>query len=52
MKRLNDWLRDRSPQPEVTGSFNLRKKEAETPSIIASSAWAATGGRHSTGRSR
>ncbi len=34
MKRLNDWLRGRPPQPEATGSFKLRKKKEETPSII------------------
>ena len=34
MKRLNDWLRGRPPQPEATGSFSLRKKKEETPSII------------------
>ena len=34
MKRLNDWLRVRPPQPEATGSFKLRKKKDETPSII------------------
>ncbi len=33
MKRLNDWLRGRPPQPEATGTFKLRKKK-ETPSII------------------
>ena len=31
---LDDWLRGRSPQPEATGSFALRKKKEETPSII------------------
>ena len=34
MKRLNDWLRGRPPQPEATGFFKLRKKKEETPSII------------------
>ena len=34
MERLNDWLRGRPPQPEATGSFALRKKKEETPSII------------------
>lgn len=34
MKRLNDWLRGRPPQPEATGFFSLRKKKEETPSII------------------
>ena len=34
MKRLNDWLRCRPPQPEATGFFKLRKKKEETPSII------------------
>lgn len=32
MKRLNDWLRGRPP--EATGSFKLRKKKEETPTII------------------
>ncbi len=32
MKRLNDWLRNRPPQPEAIG-FKVRKKE-ETPSIL------------------
>ena len=34
MKRLNDWLRGRPPQAEVTGLFKLGKKKEETPSII------------------
>ncbi len=36
MKRLIEWLwlKGRSPQPEATGLFSLRKKEEETPSII------------------
>ena len=34
MKRLNDWLQGRPPQPEATGFFKLRKKKEETPSII------------------
>jgi len=34
MKRLNDWLRGRPPQPEATGFFKLRKKKEETPSVI------------------
>jgi len=34
MKRLNDWLRGRPPQPKATGSFKFRKKKEETPSII------------------
>lgn len=34
MKRLNDWLRGRPPQPEAAGSIKLRKKKEETPSII------------------
>ncbi len=34
MKRLNDWLRGRPPQPEATGFFKLRKKKEEMPSII------------------
>lgn len=33
MKRLNEWLRGRPPQPEAMGLFKLRKKK-ETPSII------------------
>ena len=32
MKRLNDWLRGRPPQP--TGLFKLLKKKEETPSIV------------------
>lgn len=32
MKRLNEWLRGRPPEP--TGLFKLRKKKEETPSII------------------
>lgn len=34
MKRLNDWLRGRPPQPETTGFFKLRSKRDETPSIV------------------
>ena len=34
MKRLNEWLRGRPPQPKTTGFFKLRKKKEETPSII------------------
>ena len=31
---LSDCLRGWPPQPEATGSFTLRKKKEETPSII------------------
>jgi len=34
MKRLNDWLRGRPPQPEATSFFKFGKKKEETPSII------------------
>jgi small GTP-binding protein len=33
MKRLNEWLKGRPPQPEATG-FKLPKKKEETPTII------------------
>jgi len=36
MKRLHDWqwLKGRPPQPEAAGSFKVRKKKEETPSMI------------------
>jgi hypothetical protein len=34
MKRLNDWLQNRPPEPDATGWFKLRKVKKETPSII------------------
>ena len=34
MRRLNEWLRGRLPQPETTGFFKLRQKKEQTPSII------------------
>ena len=41
IKRLNDWLRGRPPQPEATSLFKVRKKkkEEETPSIICDPAY-------------
>jgi len=34
MKRLNDWLQARPPQPDAAVSFRFRKGKAEPPSII------------------
>ena len=34
MKRLNDWLQNRPPEPGATGWFKLRKAKVETPTII------------------
>jgi hypothetical protein len=34
MKRLNDWLQGRPPQPETTESVWRRKRKEEAPSII------------------
>jgi len=34
MKRLNDWLRGRPPQPEAGSGLKFRKSKEEPPSII------------------
>jgi len=34
MKRLNDWLQSRPPQPDPTARFKFRKGKEEPPSII------------------
>ena len=34
MKRLNDWLQNRPPEPDAAGWFKLRKAKKEMPTII------------------
>ena len=34
MKRLNEWLQGRPPQPDAGSRFNFRKGNEEPPSII------------------
>ena len=34
MKRLNDWLQGRPPQPDAGSGFKFRKGKEEPPSII------------------